>query len=117
MTWSSDSTLALHDLSSPPTVPTSLDPLRPVARTPHANFPIFCAAFGPAMPESDRPVRLVLGGGEGQQEQHQHQHGHSHGHSHGEGEGGSCSGHDHHHGKEEKEENKGPGTLLSYSFA
>lgn len=115
MTFSSDSCLALHDLSAsssspqPPQQP--LPPLAPVAATPHRDFPIYCAAFSPEG-TTDRPVRLVLGGGEGQQEEHQHG-----------GEACSGHGHDHHHHHEGElcgnggEDEAGTRTLLCYDFA
>lgn len=140
MTWSSDSTLALHDLSAPALEPLVLStggvaacvvPRPPLLATPHAGFPVYCASFSPEVSgDGRRPVRLVLGGGEGHQEQHAHGHDHGDGHGHGEGEGeegeGGCCGHGHGHGhhhhheheeQEDVEAGGGPRTLLAYSFA
>lgn len=134
MTWSSDSRLTLHDLSSSSSLPASNNnsspeppprllppPLLPVAAcTPHRDFPIYCAAFSPEGEgaAADRPVRLVLGGGEAQPEPHEHEHEHG---------GEACSGgdgHDHHshhhhegHAKEGEDDETGPRTLLCYAFA
>lgn len=121
MTWSSDSTLALHDLSAPAQEPLGVAaaapfpvPQPPLLVTPHADFPILCASFSPEVEGvADWPVRLVLGGGEGLKEERQFG-------------GKACSGlgHDFNHQTRSlsscnrlDEDETGPRTLLCYAFA